>query len=244
MPDYVVGQRWISDTEPDLGLGHIQHVEHRRVTIGFEESGQTRLYATGSAPLTRVRFNPGDRVQSQHGWHMTVDQVEEDNEGLITYFGERDDGSTVVLPEAELAHHIHFVHFKKRPRPTMGEDQGHGIRPHSFFMNKVNAHPRHGGPVMARRVDQPLLGTPIKTGTPVGDQFLDIGQVAAIVPLCPGDFIRPAGLGQAALEVLQHGIRHVDFERFDIHVVLLIRFHAYELMRKQNPYRLHLHPAL
>ncbi len=113
MPDYVVGQRWISDTEPDLGLGHIQHVEYRRVTIGFEASGQTRLYATGSAPLTRVRFNPGDRVQSQHGWQMTVDQVE-DNEGLITYFGERDDGSTVVLPEAELAHHIHFNQPKER----------------------------------------------------------------------------------------------------------------------------------
>ncbi len=113
MPDYVVGQRWISDTEPDLGLGHIQHVEHRRVTIGFLASGQTRLYATGSAPLTRVRFNAGDRIQSQHGWHMTVDRVE-DGEGLLTYIGERDDGTTVVLPEAELAHHIHFNQPKER----------------------------------------------------------------------------------------------------------------------------------
>jgi hypothetical protein len=31
MPDYVVGQRWISDTEPDLGLGSIQQIEHRKV---------------------------------------------------------------------------------------------------------------------------------------------------------------------------------------------------------------------
>jgi ATP-dependent helicase HepA len=113
MPDYVVGQRWISDTEPDLGLGYIQHIERRRVTIGFEASGQTRLYATGSAPLTRVRFNAGDRVQSQHGWSMTVARVEDD-EGLLTYVGERDDGTTVVLPEAELAHHIHFNQPKER----------------------------------------------------------------------------------------------------------------------------------
>ncbi|ETX08181.1 MAG: helicase SNF2 [Candidatus Entotheonella gemina] len=113
MTDYVVGQRWISDTEPDLGLGHIQHVEPRRVTISFEASGQTRLYATSSAPLTRVRFNVGDRIQSQHGWHMTVDRVE-DGEGLLTYFGERDDGSAVALPEAELAHHIHFNQPKER----------------------------------------------------------------------------------------------------------------------------------
>lgn len=113
MPDYVVGQRWISDTEPDLGLGHIQHVEARRVTINFEASGQTRLYATGSAPLTRVRFNAGDRIQSQHGWHMTVDRVE-DSEGLLTYVGERDDGTAAALPEAELAHHIHFNQPKER----------------------------------------------------------------------------------------------------------------------------------
>ena len=113
MPDYVVGQRWISDTEPDLGLGSIQHVEHRRVTIGFEASGETRLYATGSAPLTRVRFNAGDRVQSQHGWYMTVDRVE-DSGGLLTYVGARDDGTAVALHEAELAHHLHFNQPKER----------------------------------------------------------------------------------------------------------------------------------
>jgi ATP-dependent helicase HepA len=113
MPDYVVGQRWISDTEPDLGLGRIQHVEHRRVSIGFAASGQTRLYATGSAPLTRVRFNVGDRIQSQQGWHMTVGRIE-DVEGLLTYFGERDDGVAVALPEAELAHHIHLNQPKER----------------------------------------------------------------------------------------------------------------------------------
>ncbi len=113
MPDFVVGQRWISDTEPDLGLGHIQHVEHRRITIDFLASGQTRIYATGSAPLTRVRFNAGDHIQSQHGWHMTVDRIEDTN-GLLTYHGEREDGAAVVLPEAELANHIHFNQPKER----------------------------------------------------------------------------------------------------------------------------------
>jgi len=113
MPNYVVGQRWISDTEPDLGLGRIQHVEHRRVSISFEASGQTRLYATGSAPLTRVRFNAGDRIQSQHGWSMTVERIE-DGDGLLTYYGERDEGTAAALPEAELAHHIHFNQPKER----------------------------------------------------------------------------------------------------------------------------------
>lgn len=113
MPDYVVGQRWISDTEPDLGLGQIRHVEYRRVTIDFLASGQTRLYATDSAPLTRVRFHAGDRIQSRHGWHMSVGRVE-DSEGLLTYMGERDDGAAAALPEAELAHHMHLNQPQER----------------------------------------------------------------------------------------------------------------------------------
>ncbi len=113
MPDFVIGQRWISDTEPDLGLGCIQQVEHRRITIDFLASGQTRIYATGSAPLTRVRFNEGDHIQSQDGWYMTVERIE-DYEGCLTYIGKREDGTAVALPETALAHHIHFNQPKER----------------------------------------------------------------------------------------------------------------------------------
>ena len=58
MPDYVVGQRWISDTESELGLGHLLSIEPRRITIHFPASAQTRTYASDIAPLTRVRFQP------------------------------------------------------------------------------------------------------------------------------------------------------------------------------------------
>ena len=107
MPDYVVGQRWMSDTEPELGLGHVLSLESRRITIQFPASGQTRTYATSSAPLTHVRFYPGDHIQSLHGWPMTVHDVDE-RQGLLTYIGTRDDGTAVELPETELAHHLQF----------------------------------------------------------------------------------------------------------------------------------------
>ena len=55
MHDYVPGQRWMSDTESELGLGLIQSVASRRVTLYFPASEQTRIYAMHSAPLTRVR---------------------------------------------------------------------------------------------------------------------------------------------------------------------------------------------
>jgi ATP-dependent helicase HepA len=55
---FTAGQRWISDTESDLGLGTIIEVEHRQITVVFLASGETRIYAKESAPLTRVAFTP------------------------------------------------------------------------------------------------------------------------------------------------------------------------------------------
>ena len=99
-----------------------------------------------------------------------------------------------------------FVHLKKRTRPAVRENQGHGIWPHAFCMDKVNPHPCHAGLVVAHGVDQTLLRPPIKTGAPVRHQLLDIGEIAAIIPTHTRYFIRPAGRGQAALQIFQNVI--------------------------------------
>ena len=49
---YAVGQRWISEAETDLGLGLIQSVDFRMVTVFFPAQDETRTYATDGAPLT------------------------------------------------------------------------------------------------------------------------------------------------------------------------------------------------
>lgn len=113
MQAYVPGQRWMSDTEPDLGLGLIQSVESRRVTLHFPASAQTRIYAMHSAPLTRVRFNVGDQIQHQQGWMMTVREIEEEA-GLLTYLGECHDGTEVVVSETELAPYLRLSLPKER----------------------------------------------------------------------------------------------------------------------------------
>ena len=84
------GQRWISDSESDQGLGTVTVVEHRFVTIVFTATGEARQYAKDNAPLTRVVFNQGDHIPSHEGWFLTVESMEE-NDNLITYFGVRQD---------------------------------------------------------------------------------------------------------------------------------------------------------
>ena len=74
---FQLGQRWISDTESELGLGTIVAIEGRMLTLLFPASGENRLYARNEAPITRVMFNVGDQVLSHEDWSLTVTEVTE-----------------------------------------------------------------------------------------------------------------------------------------------------------------------
>ena len=104
---FIPGQRWTSNTEPELGLGTLLAVEGRTVRIIFLATGDIRNYAIGNMPLSRVRFEPGDRVESHEGWFLTVEQVTEEH-GLLIYQGQRDDGGSAMLAEGELSNFIQF----------------------------------------------------------------------------------------------------------------------------------------
>ncbi len=73
LPDFVPGQRWINDAELQLGLGTVLTVEHRTVQIVFLASGETRVYAKQTAPLTRVRFSVGDDIRCDDGSMLAVE---------------------------------------------------------------------------------------------------------------------------------------------------------------------------
>ncbi|KJG09338.1 ATP-dependent helicase [Photobacterium kishitanii] len=106
---FALGQRWISDTESDLGLGTVVAIEPRTVTLMFPASDENRLYARHDAPVTRVMFNVGDVIESHEGWSLKVEAIEEDK-GIITYIGTRTDteASDVALREIFLSHQIRF----------------------------------------------------------------------------------------------------------------------------------------
>ena len=50
MQDFVIGQRWISAAELQLGLGMVIEIEHRTVSIVFPATGETRIYARALMP--------------------------------------------------------------------------------------------------------------------------------------------------------------------------------------------------
>lgn len=87
MTGFVMGQRWTSEMEPELGVGIVDAIDGRRVHLCFPESGLVRIYAAQSAPLRRVVFHPGDRVTGESGTILTVAAVETEG-GLKVYCGD------------------------------------------------------------------------------------------------------------------------------------------------------------
>lgn len=101
LQDFIPGQRWVSSAELDLGLGTVINVEHRTVTLAFPATGDTRIYARHTAPLSRVRFAPGDTLLDAGHRALRVTEVHE-RQGTLSYTGVDEQGRTVTLAEGEL----------------------------------------------------------------------------------------------------------------------------------------------
>jgi ATP-dependent helicase HepA len=97
---YTPGQRWMSETEPELGLGMTLLATPQQVSIVFRATGETRQYAIGNAPLKRVIFKPGDKIRGEKDQDLTVLSASEEN-GLIIYQTEAG-----LLPETLLSDRI------------------------------------------------------------------------------------------------------------------------------------------
>ena len=81
---FISGQRWSSNSEPELGLGIIESVDQQFVNILFPACDELRQYSTESPPLHRMRFQPGATIQDVDGQEYQVEQVSE-KDGLIVY---------------------------------------------------------------------------------------------------------------------------------------------------------------
>lgn len=90
------GQRWMSTSEPELGLGLVLEADRSMVRLLFPAVGEMRKYALGSAPLKRVHFKVGDEVENHQGQSLRVEEVLE--EGAVLVYR----GQGRSLPEAEL----------------------------------------------------------------------------------------------------------------------------------------------
>lgn len=104
---YLPGQRWISDSEAELGLGTIVSQDGRLLTILFPATGETRQYAINNASLTRVQYSIGDKITHIDGWEMIVEKVLE-LEGLLVYMGIDSQNKKRTISETQLSNFIQF----------------------------------------------------------------------------------------------------------------------------------------
>ncbi|MDM1246725.1 RNA polymerase-associated protein RapA [Acinetobacter sichuanensis] len=84
LQQFAIGQRWLSDTETELGLGVLIDVDERSISILFPKSDETRVYARNNAPLSRIIFNVNDELQDQEGTTWSVESLE-DRHGVLRY---------------------------------------------------------------------------------------------------------------------------------------------------------------
>ena len=110
---FAIGQRWISETENNLGLGMITALDFRSVTLHFPATDETRIYAVAQAPLTRIALNKGEQLHHHAGWQDEVLDVQEMN-GLLFYLVKNAQGEEIIVNEKELSPIISFSQAKDR----------------------------------------------------------------------------------------------------------------------------------
>ncbi len=228
--DYIVGQRWVSHADAQLGLGIVIGIEGRRVTLTFPAVGEERTYAIENAPLTRLRFKAGDHISTVDKVALLVTEVKE-NEGLLTYVGTDHHEQELTVSELELDAFVQLTtpqqrllngHFDKhgefalRVATIAHADKLHrsavrglmgsraSLLPHQIYIaNEV-------GQRFAPRVllaDEVGLGKTIEAGMIIQQQLLT-GRASRILVLVP-----PSLLHQWLVEMLRRFNLH--FSLFD-----------------------------
>lgn len=107
MSDFAVGQRWLSENETELGLGIIERVDHRLVSVFFPATEEQRTYASDNAPLARMTYAAGEKIETQHGDWLTVEKVEPHNGTLVYMVKASEDSEQLIpLPETQVNHYL------------------------------------------------------------------------------------------------------------------------------------------
>jgi ATP-dependent helicase HepA len=100
---YIQGQRWFSEAEPELGLGILDSVQNKTISVVFPASDELRTYGLKTAPLKRIKFEIGDSIETEDGNSYEVLNVQ-DNNGVLFYLVE--DG---VIPEMLIKSALNFT---------------------------------------------------------------------------------------------------------------------------------------
>ena len=111
--EFVLGQRWVSQTESELGLGIVVGVEGRHITLRFPVAEEDRVYALNNAPLARIVYAVGEIVHTAEQMPVMVEQVE-NLDGLLFYTGRDENDQVVQLPETQISGVVQLSSPKQR----------------------------------------------------------------------------------------------------------------------------------
>jgi len=84
MSPFILGARFMSLTEPELGLGVVRELQDKQVSVMFGAADTLRVYGVKTAPLKRIRFECGDTVKTRDNFEFEI-LVREEKEGLFYY---------------------------------------------------------------------------------------------------------------------------------------------------------------
>ncbi len=126
---FIIGQRWLSHADPQLGLGIITDADPRRVTVMFPAVEEERTYAVANAPLSRITFREGDTVRLHDGSALQVIAVAEQR-GLLLYTGLNNDGGEQTVGEPQLGAQVQLT----TPQQRLGSGQ---VDPLAAFQLRV-----------------------------------------------------------------------------------------------------------
>ena len=226
--EYIIGQRWVSHADAQLGLGIVVDVEDRRVTLAFPAVEEERTYAIENAPLTRLRFKPGDHLSTVDEVDVLVTAVHE-QQGLLVYVGSDHHDKEVAVSELELDAFVQlttpqqrllnghfdshsdfalrvatFMHTDRLQRSRVRGLTGFraSLLPHQLYIAS-EVGKRHAPRVLL--ADEVGLGKTIEAGMIIHHQLLT-GRASRILILVP-----PTLLHQWLVEMLR---------RFNLHFAL------------------------
>ena len=248
MEPYVVGQRWVNDAELQLGLGTLISHEGRTITLMFAAAEETRTYATHRSPLSRVRFEVGEKIANRQGAEITISEINE-HQGLFSYVGQSAEGDVISIPEGDLDPHTLFnlpnqrlfigqidrpSHFELRRKTSkLAEHLAHSdlrgltgsrtsLIPHQLYIAHEVAK-RHAPRVLL--ADEVGLGKTIEAGLILKYQLIS-GRADRVLILLPETLVH-----QWLVEMLR---------RFNLHFSLFDHGRIYneedELDSDENPF--------
>ncbi|MBD3288992.1 hypothetical protein GF337_09330, partial [candidate division KSB1 bacterium] len=206
MQDFHIGQRWVSEMEPELGLGVVTAVEQRTIHIHFPASDSERIYAIQTAPIKRVKFQVGDVVSTRDERSFTVERIDE-ADGVFIYSGEG-----IEVPESELSDVMSFTFPRDRllggffdyNRDFNLRAAAHQFRHHSlksqvrgFIGGRIELIPHQlyvANEVASRQIPRVLLSDEVGLGKTIEaclivHRLLQAGRIQRVLVLVPESLV-------------------------------------------------------